>query len=96
MHSKIKVWIIFAMKITIELPENIDKLWDEAKKLAKENGVQIEGDMNKGSFSIKGISAAYTVSGKTLTAIAEKVPFFFFLKMIKKEIEKWFNSIGHA
>jgi hypothetical protein len=80
------------MKITIDLPDDIQTLWKDANTLAKENGVLIEGDMEKGSFSIKGFRATYTIEGKKLTAFAGKVPPFLTEKKIKTEIEKWFNT----
>jgi hypothetical protein len=80
------------MKITIDLPDDIHALWNDANTLAKENGVLIEGDMEKGSFSIKGFRATYTVLGRTLTAFAGKVPPFITEKKIKEEIQKWFNA----
>jgi hypothetical protein len=80
------------MKIDIELPEDIEKLWDEATKLARKNGVHIDGDMKKGSFSIKGFRATYTVNGRTLTAFAGKVPLFLTENKVKEEIKKWFSS----
>jgi TRAP-type mannitol/chloroaromatic compound transport system substrate-binding protein len=80
------------MRISIELPDDIAILWDEANKLAKENGVHIEGDMTNGSFSIKGFRATYTVSGRTLTALAGNVPSFLTEKKVKEEIQKWFNA----
>jgi hypothetical protein len=80
------------MKISIELPENIDILFPEAKKLAVEHGVVIEGDTRQGSFTIKGFRATYTVSGRIMTAFAGKVPPFLTEKKIREEIEKYFKS----
>ncbi len=80
------------MKISIDLPDDIQALWKDANTLAKENGVLIEGGMEKGSFSIKGFRASYTVNGRILTAFAGKVPPFITEKKIKEEIQKWFNA----
>jgi hypothetical protein len=80
------------INISVDLPDDVDKLWKEATKLAKEKGVAIEGNEAKGSFSIAGCKATYKTSGKTLNVHAEKVPFFVSEKMVRKEIEKWFNS----
>ena len=75
------------MEIKIELPDDIQSLWDDASKLAKDNDIQIEGDMSKGHFSIKGVKVNYSVSGRTLTANA-KVPSPL-RPLVIKEIEKF-------
>jgi hypothetical protein len=80
------------MKISVDLPENVDALWLDAVKLAKENGVLVEGDKTKGVFSIKGFRATYTVEGNRITAFAGKVPPFVTEKKIKAEIAKWFSG----
>ncbi|MDR2516061.1 MAG: hypothetical protein LBC88_01620 [Spirochaetaceae bacterium] len=80
------------MKITVELPDDISVLFPEAKKLAAEHGVVIDGDTREGSFTIKGFRAAYTVSGRTVTAFAGKVPPFLTEKKIREEIEKYFKG----
>ena len=79
------------MKVSIDLPDDIEILWPDMIMVAKKNGVLIDGDMHQGSFSINGIKASYVVDGKTITASADKVPWFL-EGIIKKEIKKWFNS----
>jgi hypothetical protein len=80
------------MKVSFDLPDDIHVLWNDANKLAKEKGIVIEGNMSNGHFSIKGININYSVSGRTLTAFADKVPFFVTEKMVKKKIQEWFNN----
>ena len=80
------------MKISINLPSDIANLWTDACKLANDNGVLIEGDMDKGNFTIKGFRATYTVNDRILTAFAGKVPPFLTEKKVKEEIENWFNN----
>jgi len=80
------------MKVEVELPDDIDSVWKRALEKAKENGVQIEGNMSKGHLSVKGIKVDYSVSDKKLTASADKVPFFITKKMVEKEIKKFLNS----
>ena len=80
------------MKITVALPEDINVLFPEAKKLAAEHGAVIEGDTREGSFTIKGFRASYTVSGRTITAFAGKVPPFLTEKKVREEIEKYFKA----
>jgi hypothetical protein len=78
------------MEIKIELPDDIQSLWDDAGKLAKDNGILIEGDMSKGHFSIKGIKVNYSVSDRTLTANAKVPPIYSPLRpLVIKEIEKF-------
>ena len=80
------------IEVSVELPDDMDKAWAEANNLAKKNGVIIEGDINSGNISFKGYKASYMVKGKVLTASCENVPFFVTEKLVKKEIEKWFNE----
>ena len=82
------------MKISFDLPEDedINALFLEAKKLAAEYGVIIKGDAAEGSFTAKGFRAVYTVSGRTVTAFAGKVPPFLTEKKVREEIEKYFKA----
>jgi len=80
------------MKVEVELPDDIQSLWDRACIKAKDNGVLIEGNMSKGHFSVKNVKVEYSVSGKKLTATADKVPFFITKKMVEKEIKKFLNG----
>jgi len=80
------------MNISIELPNDIDNIWNDVLQLTRKNNVSLLGDKKKGSFSIKGFNATYIINGRTLTASAEKVPFFLTEKKIKELIQKWFIS----
>jgi hypothetical protein len=80
------------MKMTVELAVEAATLWEEAARLAKENGVDFEGDAAKGSGKYAGTIVNYTTSGKTLNISAEKVPFFITERMVRKAIEKWVET----
>jgi len=82
------------MKIVYELPEAPDILLPEAKKLAAQHGGKIEGDSNSGTFTGKGVSGSYTISGNKITVLIGKVPPFVTEKRIMEEVGTYF-AIRH-
>jgi hypothetical protein len=66
-------------------------LFERARKAAADNGAQITGDTNKGSFSGRGVEGNYTVSGNTVNITVDKKPVIIPWPLVESQLKQFFQ-----
>ncbi len=62
-----------------------------ARKTAADNGAQVSGDTNKGSFSGRGVEGSYTVSGNTVNVTVDKKPMIIPWSLVESQLKQFFQ-----
>ena len=66
-------------------------LLERARKTAADNGAQVTGDTNKGSFSGRGVEGSYTVSGNTVNVTVDKKPMIIPWSLVESQLKQFFQ-----
>ena len=66
-------------------------LLGRARKAAAENGAQVTGDTNKGTFSGRGVEGSYTVSGNTVNVTVDKKPMIIPWSLVESQLKQFFQ-----
>ena len=83
------------MTVEYEIKYGAEKLITRAKKFAKDNGVNVQGDSSTGTAShgwpvpFKG---QYTIKDKELTMVVSEKPWLFSWDSIRDKILEWLRS----
>jgi hypothetical protein len=66
-------------------------LLERTRKIAADNGAQVTGDTNKGTFSGRGVEGSYTISGNTVTVTIDKKPVILPWGLVESQIKQFFQ-----
>ncbi len=77
----------FSVPFTGDAPS----LLARARKTATDNGAQITGDTNKGTFSGRGVEGSYTVSGNTVNVTVDKKPVIIPWSLVESQLKQFFQ-----
>jgi hypothetical protein len=66
-------------------------LLERARKTAADNGAQVTGDTNKGTFSGRGVEGSYTVSGNAVNVTVDKKPMIIPWSLVESQLKQFFQ-----
>lgn len=66
-------------------------LLERARKAAADNGAQVSGDANQGTFSGRGVEGSYTVSGNTVNVTVDKKPMIIPWSLVESQLKQFFQ-----
>ncbi len=66
-------------------------LLERARKAAADNGAQVTGDTNKGTFSGRGVEGSYIVSGNTVNVTVDKKPLVIPWPLVESQLKQFFQ-----
>jgi len=66
-------------------------LLERARKAAADNGAQVVGDTNKGTFSGRGVEGSYTVSGNIVNVTVDKKPMIIPWSLVESQLRQFFQ-----
>ena len=66
-------------------------LLERARKAAADNGAQVTGDTNKGTFSGRGVEGSYIVSGNTINVTVDKKPLVIPWPLVESQLKQFFQ-----
>ena len=69
-----------------------DKFIASAQKLARENGVKVEGDGREGTVKVLGVAGGYRREGKEVVLTIHKKALFIPWGVLEKELAKFFGA----
>ncbi len=74
----------------VKLKTDPDKVITKARTVARDNGIQFEGDGQTGRFAGHGIEGSYLILEDTLSIKISKKPFIMPWTMIESTLRKFF------
>jgi len=70
---------------------DISPLLERAQQAAVKNGVQFNGDKEKGSFAGRGVEGSYVVSGNTVSVTVDKKPMIAPWSLVETQLKQFFQ-----
>jgi hypothetical protein len=80
-----------AKSFSVNFTGDATSLLERARKTAADNGAQVTGDTNKGSFSGRGVEGSYTVSGNTVNVTVDKKPMIIPWPLVESQLKQFFQ-----
>ena len=76
---------------SVNFTGDANALLARARKTAADNGAQVTGDTNKGTFSGRGVEGSYTVSGNTVNVTVDKKPMIIPWSLVESQLKQFFQ-----
>jgi len=80
-----------ARSFSVPFTGDAASLLARARKAATDNGAQVTGDANQGTFSGRGVEGSYTINGNTVTVTIDKKPLIIPWSLVESQLKQFFQ-----